>query len=93
MRPRRVRDELLSVAGRLARDGETQLNSLRKTRGGSGSMTHSDYATIPQRKKTEITHDRYRTSQELASSYVSSHGTSYKWAGTTNFPFLCQTVS
>ena len=31
--PRRVRDELLSVAGRLARDGETQLKQSPETRG------------------------------------------------------------
>ena len=33
-RPRRVRDELLSVAGRLARDGETQVNNHRLEGGG-----------------------------------------------------------
>ena len=36
--PGRVRDELLSVAGRLARDGETQL---KHSPGNPGRFTHS----------------------------------------------------
>ena len=40
MSPRRVRDELLSVAGRLARDGETQLKQSPENPGRFKAMEH-----------------------------------------------------
>ena len=48
MSPRRVRDELLSVAGRLARDGETQLKQSPENPGRFTTVWRSPLGLGPQ---------------------------------------------